>query len=143
MPSAAVRSHGIAVKIDDGVGNFTLIAELRDITGPGFDETILDITNHSTSAGYKEKLPGVQDSGQLTFDVNWVVQDPTHRYSTGLLRDKFNRTKRNFQIIWTDTGATLWAFAAYVKAFQPTGAVDGILTARVTLEITGQFTTLA
>jgi len=54
------------------------------------------------------------------------------------LKDLKNRTKRNFQLVFPDVGATTWAFAAYVTGFEPSAPVDDLLGASVTLKITGQ-----
>ena len=54
------------------------------------------------------------------------------------IEDMVNRTRRNFQLIFSDTGATTWAFAALVTGFKPSAAVEDELLAEVTLQVTGQ-----
>jgi hypothetical protein len=129
------------MKIGDGATpteTFTTIAEVMDIVGPSMSLGTHDVTNHSSSGAWKEVIPGLLEPGEVTFPIAFLPTTPTHSQSTGLLRDMKNRTKRNFQIVFTDAGATAWTIAAYVTGFEPTMPVDGLLGADVTLKVTGQ-----
>lgn len=140
MPTLAIPAFGTMVKIGDGGGpeNFTTIAELMDIKGPKFKMDTEDVTNHSSTGAWEEVVGTILRSGEVTFDLNFVPQNATQSYSSGLLRDMVNKTKRDFKLVFPDVGATTWAFTALITGFEPEMTVKGKLKASITLKITGQ-----
>lgn len=134
----AISAHGTLLKIGDGGGTevFTTIAEVRTIGGPKIEAIIKEVTHHS-SAGWVEKLPVLLDAGDVEFEVNFLPTDATHSYSTGLIKDLVNKTKRNFKLVFPDGGSTTWTFSAYVSNFEPDENADEELMASFTLSITG------
>ncbi len=142
MVTQALSAFGTLLKIGDGGGPeaFTTIAEVTDIKGPGLSMDAVEVTSHDSPNAVKEKIAGLKEVGELTFSINYVPTAATHNATTGLIRDWKNRTKRNFQLVFPDTGATTWSFAALVTNFQPTAPVDGKLAADVTLTPAGDAT---
>lgn len=140
MPSSAKSSFGTLLKIGDGGGSevFTTIAEVKDIGGPELGANTADVTNHSSTGGWEEKVATILKGGQVTFDLNFLPTNATQSASTGLIADMVARTKRNFKIVFPDGSTTTWTFAAFVTKFSPSSPVDGAMTASVTLDITGQ-----
>ena len=138
--SAAVNAFGTLLKIGDGGGGevFTTIAEVQNISGPSLSLEMIDVTNHSSTAGWKERIGGLLDGGEVTFDINFQPTTSTHSYSAGLVKDMVNRTKRNFKIVFPDGSSTTWTFSAFVSKFQSKAPVNGQLSASVSLMITGQ-----
>jgi predicted secreted protein len=145
MPTSAVSSFGTLLKIGNGgtpTETFTTIAEVRDISGPAFSVGTEDVTNHDSS-GWREFIPTIIEAGEVTFDVNFKG-DATQGFASGsLYDDMIDKTKRNFQIVLpsgvgsaNDTGA----FAAYVTGFELSAPVEGVLSASITLMITGAVT---
>lgn len=137
----ALAAYGTQLKLGDGAGppeNFTTIAKVRDITGPGISLATEDVTAHDSPGAWREKIATLLDAGQVTFDIVYKPVGATHGNVTGLLRDIRSRIARSFQAVFPDSGSTTWEFTAYVTQFQPTAPVPGALTAAVTLEITGQ-----
>lgn len=135
----ALGSHGTLIKIGDGgtpTEVFTTIAELRDINGMG-----LQLGTHEAANQLSEwiaKVPGMLSIKPVTFQVNLIPDDPTHDPTTGLVADMRNRVLRNFQFVYPDTAGTIWEFSAYVVDFQGTAPMDGLLTADVTLDGSGE-----
>lgn len=139
--SNALNSFGTLLKIGDGATpteGFTTIAEVLDISGPALKANTEDVTSHSSTGGWEESIPTTLAAGEVTFDVNFIPTTATQSQTSGLLRDLKNKTKRNFQLVFPDTGSTTWPFAAYVTGFEPKAPVKGKLSAAVTLMITGQ-----
>lgn len=136
MPSSA---FGTLLKIGDGGGSevFTTIAEVTDITGPGLTLETLDTLSHSSSGGWRERIPTFLDGGEVSFEINYDPSAATHNNTTGLVRDLRTRTKRNFQLVFPTAGNPMWVFSAYVTNFEPGAPADGMLTASVTLMISG------
>lgn len=137
----AISSFGTLLKIGDGgtpTENFTTIFEVLDIKPPPIERDTEDATNHSSPGGWEEWIPTIKKGGEVTFDINWDPAHATHSFTTGLLKDLDDGTKRNFQVVFPDTGNTTWSFPAYVTKFEPDAPVKGKLTASVTLKISGQ-----
>jgi predicted secreted protein len=135
MSINAIEAQGVLIKIGSGSGSpetFTSIPELMSFSGPGGSASVIDVTDLQSTG--KEKRMGLQDEGQLTLEINYIPDDATHAQ---LRTDRANRTLRNFQIIFTDASDTQFDFAAYVTGFSISGGVDGVITASVTLEISG------
>ena len=136
----AISSFGTKLRIGDGATpeNFVDIAEVLDITGPSLSLDTEDATSHGSTGGWEEVVGTILRSGDVTFDLNFIPTEGTHNHATGLLRDMANRTKRNFEYVFTDPVSTKWSFTALVTAFGPSAPVTGKLTASVTLKLTGQ-----
>lgn len=133
-----IPSHGTLLNVGDGGSPtevFTTIAKIKDIGGPGFNRGTHDASTQTTDWG--EIVPGIKMGGAVSFDINLIPTDGTHDQNTGLLKDFIDGTKRNFQLVFPDPGNTVWQFAAYVLSFEPDAPVDGLLTASLTVEITG------
>lgn len=134
MSSDALESQGMTIKRGDGASPeaFTVIPEVRSITGPDGSATEIDVTDLSSSA--KEFRMGLQDNGSITLDMMYIPANTVH---AGLRLDRENRTLRNFQLVFTDSPPTTWDFAAYVQGFSVTNEVDSVTNASVTLRISG------
>ncbi len=138
--SNAVFALGTLLKIGDGAATsegFTTIAEVSDIGGPELALESIEVTNHSSPGGWREKIGGILDGGNVSLTINYDPPHATHNNTAGLIRDLRSRTLRNFELVFTDTGSTKWSFTALVAGFSPAEPIDGALTAEVTLEISG------
>lgn len=134
----AVSGYGTLLQIDDGAGNYTTVAEVKDITGPGYEADTIEATNHSSSGAWREWLSGLLDGGEVTFDVNYLPGNATHDESaSGLFGLLLNRTRRNFRLVWPVTPTERVTFLGIVTGFEPSAPVDDVLTASVTVKVTG------
>ena len=139
--TSAISAFGTLLKIGDGATpteTFTTIAEVTDIGGPKLELATIEATSHSSTDGWIEKIGGLLDGGEVSFDINFVPTGATHSYSTGLIHDLVNRTVRNFKLVFPNISATTWAFAALVTGFEPKEPIDDKLSASVTLTLTGK-----
>lgn len=140
--SISISSFGTQLQIGDGgtPENFTTIVEVRDISGPGVQLDTVEVTHHLSPDATREHRPTLKDLTEVTFDIAFVPTEATHGLSTGLLNDWENRTKRNFRLVFTDTGVTTWAFSGYVTGFEITSALEDVYMASVTIKCTGALT---
>lgn len=139
----ALSSFGTLCKIGDGATpteNFTTIAEVRDLNPPELILATEDATNHSSSGATREKVGTLKEIGDITMTISFIPTNATHSYSAGLVKDWHNRTKRNFQIVFPDSGLTTWYGPAYVTNMKPAASIDGLLTMDVTLTPAGAWT---
>jgi predicted secreted protein len=132
----AIKAQGTLLQL--GAGSplaYTTIAEINSFSGPGGSVSVIDVTDLSSSA--KEKVAGLNDNGQLSFECNLVPSNTQH---AALREAKENSSTISVKIVFTDTGATEWTFNAMVTGFSVSGAVDGVVKASITLEISGDIT---
>lgn len=138
--SSATSSFATLLKIGNGGTSetFATIAEVKDISGPALKLNTVEVTNHSSTDGWKEHVGTLLEGGEVSFAVNWLPADVTHSNSAGLLKDLAARTKRNFQIVFPSASPTTWSLTALVTGLTPNAPVDGALGASITLLITGK-----
>lgn len=131
--SAAISAKGAILKI-----GATAIAEVLTITGPGLKIDTVDVTSHVSAGSWKEFVPVLKEAGEVTFEINYVPTDATHKNAAGgLVYLLANMSSQVFSLVWPDGGATTWTFTGYVVGFAPSAAHDGILKAAVAIKITG------
>ena len=138
MTTKAIQTEGIALrrKSDASPPVFHTIAEVTGFQGPGGTAKVIDAT--SLDSTFIEKLMGLPDEGQVTFDVNLRTDDTTGQ--RGLVTDRAARTLRAFELVLTDSPPTTLAFSAYVIAFAISGTTNDKVIAKCTLEISGAVT---
>lgn len=133
MSDAAIKAQGTLLKL--GTGSplvYTAIAEINSFSGPGGSVSVIDVTDLASSA--KEKIAGMNDNGQLSFECNFIPSNAQH---LALRTAKENGTQVKIQLVFTDTEETTWSFDAIVTGFSISGAIDGVLKGSVSLEISG------
>lgn len=137
MSTNALSSQGIQIAIGSGSPvTYNKIPEVKTFNGPGGAGQVLDGTDLDSVA--MEKIMGLPDEGQLTIDINYLPDDTYH---AALRTARANQTLTPFKITFTDDSpATVWTFNGYVTGFTVTGGVNSVVTASVTIEITGAIT---
>jgi predicted secreted protein len=138
MSSNALEAQGMLIKIGNGASPqvFTTISEIKTFSGPTGSAAVIDVTDLSSTA--KEKRMGLADEGQLSFTINYIPDNTQH---TLLRTRRASRDETDFKMVFTDDSpSTTWSFSAFVTGFAVSGAVDNVVEANVTLEITGSIT---
>ena len=138
MSSNALEAQGMLIKIGNGASPqvFSTISEIKTFSGPTGSAAVIDVTDLSSTA--KEKRMGLADEGQLSFTINYIPDNTQH---TLLRTRRASRVETDFKMVFTDDSpSTTWSFSAFVTGFAVSGAVDNVLEANVTLEITGSIT---
>lgn len=110
---------------------FTEIAEVGDITLPGFDHNEFDGTSHNRNID--AYVLGVLRRELFTIKLNFLPSDPTHDHLTGLLKATFTNPvpMDGFKIIYPD-GVNTWVASGQVKSVSNIVLpVDGLSTADV------------
>ncbi len=133
MSVNALKAQG--TKLQMAIGSptdFQDIAEIISFNGPAGSAPVIDVTDLSSAA--KEKRLGLNDNGQLSFECNFLPADTGH---AALKTAKEAGTLCHFKLVFTDTPATTWTFTAFVMSLAVSGAVDGVVKASVSLEISG------
>jgi len=123
--------------IGDGASpeGFTLVANVGDITGPGFSAAIVDVTSHSNPTPWREKITTLLDAGQVSFKLYFIPGDTGHQK---LMKTFINRTFNDYKIVYPDPAHSTMLFSAYTGKFAITTTVAGVMEAAVTFEVVGQ-----
>ena len=115
------------------------VAEVVGFNGPTGSANVIDVSHLGSTA--KEKLIGLRDEGQVSFDVNFRPGTTGQDY---LRTCGANRSMKKAVIQLndntTEVAKTKIIFDAYVSGFSITGAVDQVVKGSITLEITGACT---
>lgn len=116
------------------------IGRITAFNGLSQSANVIDITDLQSSA--KEKIIGLVGGGDLSISI---IYEPEASGATGaylhdaLIRDMAARTKRVFDISFTDSAAGVYPsfayFEGYVQAYTMTGAVDNVLRADLVITI--------
>ncbi|MEM4167749.1 MAG: phage tail tube protein [Candidatus Caldarchaeum sp.] len=132
--------YGTLLKMGDGGSpeNFATVAGVSDITLPGVTLDVVDVTSQETN-GWREKLATLKDPGEVTFEVFFDLEDPTHGNTNGLLKKAQEGKKINWKVVFQQySPAKEWSFSGYITRFEPQSRRDNALTAAVTIAVVGQ-----
>ena len=145
FPSASAFGRGFRLEIGRGDGppeTFDPFAEVRD-----FDElwpqtrNFENVTSQDTPGGTEAWKPAVLQTGEMTFECNFLPSHPTHDPASGARADLLNGTRRNFRAIYPPPYQDRRAeFSAYVARFPVAIPVDGVMRGRITLRLDGPMT---
>lgn len=136
--SDAIPARGTLLKVDDGVGVYTTIAEVRSITGPTRTRRLITVTNHSSPGNYDEYKPGIKDGGELTFTCNWLPTNATHDATTGLEALFENGTQRNFRLEAPSPSTAKRQFPGVITSLGNNWDLEGVLEFPITVKVVGQ-----
>ena len=141
---AGLFAKGTSLWVGDGLSpeGFTKIANVKSISGPGYNVTVVDTTTHSTVGNFREKAAVLIDAGKISCDVNFDPSDPTLAPATGILNDLQNLTERNMQLRFppSDTLHTRMNFKGFFTDHPFTFPVDNVIDGKVTIDIDGAIT---
>jgi predicted secreted protein len=134
MSTNAISGVGTKFKRGNGAQTevFTDMPEVLSIGGPSPKADDIDVTSLDTVGGYREKITGFIDSGELQVSFNWTLS-----IYGELLADLQNRTARNYQILYPNTEATIEQIRARVSGLTKSITPEKQITCDVTFLIDG------
>jgi predicted secreted protein len=131
MSSSAIPAQGTTLGIGSGSPvTYQTIPEINSFSGPGGSAQVIDVTDLSSTA--KEKRMGLQDNGQLTFEMNFIPDNTVH---AALRTAKASGAITPFKLTFSD--GSYWTFNGFVTAVPISGGVDGVVKGSCTIEISG------
>jgi predicted secreted protein len=137
---AAKKAIGTLLQVGDGASPevFTTIGGLSSITGPNFTSNSIDVTSHDTTGGFREKITGLKDAGQISGTLFFDCSLSQHQ---ALLDDYKANTAKNYRLVLaTFSPQKYFSFSATPSEVNYTFNVDGAQEAQVTFEISGDAT---
>lgn len=134
--SIAIIANGTLLKIGDGASPevFTTIPEMMKLSGPSVKFDLLDVTSHDSAGFFREFIPGLADGDNVAGDMNWKPSNAVH---ISVREDSYDRTLRNFKVVFPDSSENTVDVDAYVANISPTADIGAVLRASLTLKVTG------
>lgn len=131
-------NDGFGVVLQRNISStWTTIAQLQDVVGPSRSKSVWDATTKDSSARTREFASGLRDGGEVTVTI---LYDPSSTTHLQLLTDYAADTTASYRVAYADGSTYGDTFAAIVTGFVPNGPMDGLLSADVTLKVSGVIT---
>jgi hypothetical protein len=120
-----------------GESVYTTIAQVVSFSGPTFQVASIETTNLSDTA--KKYRPGITDSGEMKFELNFDPADTTHTSLKALIETP---AVASWQITFpTSPNATMFTFDGFPTGMEVGGGgPEEKVTASLTIKITGTVT---
>ena len=135
---AEYSGYGAVLQVDNS--GYTAIGQIRDLAGPAMMLDAIESSHRDLSS--KKFVAGQIDGGEVTFDIAYDPDLATHSATAapGLVYYLVNRTAKSFKVLFPDTSPATATFTALVTKFAPKAPMNDLLTADVTLKISGAIT---
>lgn len=137
--STAFAAFGTKLKAGNGASPevFTTIAEVVDIEPPAIMQDTVEVTHMESPGRWREHIVTLLKGGDCTWDMNLLPQNATQR---SLITDLIAGTKRNMQVVFSDSSSSVLAFSGYFTEYKPGAKRDDKATCSAKLTITGAIT---
>jgi hypothetical protein len=121
-----------------GAQVFATIAELKSVPVPQMEAPRIDVSTHDNAAFVREYVNNMTDLPAITFEINYLPNDPTHDHRTGLLSLQLSGSQRTFKVYYNSrvSPPVVLTFPATVTSFRPSAPIDNVYTAQVQLQPT-------
>lgn len=139
MGTAGKIGYGTQFKRGDGASPevFTILAEVRSISGFGAKAGLVDMTNLDSLGAAMEYIAAMKDGVQMSIECNWIPTNATQGVSAGMIADMNNGTTRNFKMVLPAPFGT-FSFAGIVLEWNsPKVSPQDPLTVTFGVKITG------
>lgn len=130
MAQFAISSHGVIIEHSPDDTGYGEIGELGDLTLPGLTRNEFDSTPHNRDID--SWVMGVLRRDPITFPVFFNKTEGSHE---DLRSSIIANTYDGFRITFPD--GDFWIGSGFVRQVSQTAPVDGILTANVTIRLSG------
>lgn len=132
--AAKAIGYGSVLSVTTTTGE-TNIGQIQNISGPGVTFNDVDTTCMDSSSNYRTFIPGLGDPGELTFTVAYSSTQTPHKRLAYYMGQRSNKT---FTVYLNSSAGTATAMNAYVKGMSREIPLDGLITADLTLKLSGK-----
>lgn len=135
------KSNSVGTKLQIGTGNSAkVVGGLTSINGIEISAETIDVTAMDNSTGYREKVPGFKEVGDVTVSGFLDGADDGQDEMYTLLN---SQASSSFAIIFPTVIGKTWSFTGYVAGFTTSADVGNAITFEATIIVTGQATLAA
>lgn len=125
---AKIKSFGVGVTVATNA-----IGGLTDVSIPGIEVSMIDITSHDSSGGYREFVGGLKDAGTLELTGKYNYSDTGQDY----LKDNPG-VSAAFVVTFSDS--TKISFSAIIGGYTVNNPLDDATEFTCSCKITGAVT---
>jgi predicted secreted protein len=139
MPaSTALLGYGSVFEIvsDSSPDLFVAMLEVKSITPPSAKVDQVEVTHMQSPGRYREFISGLIDSGETSFDMNFIPGNTSDQRIFELLNLPTGAIRRRACRLSFPNGRT-WAFDAEVTGYEPDVPFDDAMTSTVTMKVSG------
>lgn len=126
--------YGSVLQVTTTTGD-AAIGQVTSIDGPGVDFPEVDTTTMDSSSNYRTSVPGLGEPGDVTIGL---MYDPTATAVKRLTYYMGQRSVKGFKLYHGTSSADEDTFNAWVKSLGRAIPMDGMITADLTLHVTGK-----
>lgn len=131
MKEVARKTHGTELFRGE-----TKVARLLNISPPEMSRDDMDVTDHDSPDNFKEYIPGLKESGEVSIEGHLIPTDETQK---GLLAALDIDEPEEWTIRFPTVPVLRICFMGYVKSYKVGDApVDGKMTFSATIKVTGK-----
>lgn len=114
---------------------FTTLAEVTNITPPGWARDTVDASHEQSPGAHREFIAGLADAGEVSMDINYV---PGGAAAAALEAEKAltgSSAAINRRITFPD--GSYMTFTGILTAFEPDAPIDDKMSASLTFKVSG------
>lgn len=113
----------------------TKLAQVFNVTLPNEQIAEVEVTHYESPGRTREFIPGLNDAGEITVEMNFVPGSPTDAL---IVAAKADGEVRQFRIVTPDDDDNqMYTFPVFVRGYERGIPVDDRMTATVTLRVAG------
>lgn len=116
----------------------TKLAEVTSVTLPNEQVAEVEVTHYESPNRTREFIPGLNDAGEITIEINWIPGSATDDLIAAAKADAKVRTMRI--VTPPDDTSQMYTFPGFVRGFEPAAPIDGRMTASITIRVAGAVT---
>ena len=135
------KSNSVGTQLKVGTGSSAkVVGGITSISGIEISAESIDVTALDNSTGYREKLPGFKEAGDVSVSGFLDGADDGQNEMLTLLNSGASSA---FSIIFPTAIGKTWSFNGYVTGFSTSSDVGDAITFEATITVTGQPTLAA
>ena len=127
--SSGIHGHGTTLKWGAGP---TSVVEVLSIGGPEQAADVLDVTNMDSATKTAEKIKGMLDAGEISFELNYV------KAQAATLQGKLGGAAETWLITLPD--ASTYSCSGFISSLGTQIPFDDKITQSCTITLTGAMT---
>ena len=112
------------------------IANVGDYNGPSMSKSVVDVTSHSATVPWRQKVTTLIDGGDISLPLYFIPSDSDMTALLTVFATNGASGIRAFKLAFSD-GVTTWHFSASISKWTMKEPVAGVVVADVTFSITG------
>ena len=134
------KSNAVGTKLNIKGNSPVTVGGLTSISGIEISAESIDVTALDNSTGYREKVPGFKEVGDVTVSGFLDGEDRGQEQMYTLLN---SQEETDFEIVFPAKIGKTWSFSGYVAGFSTSSEVGDAITFEATIIVTGQATLAA